>query len=127
MNTSTGGPRILVVEDDWMVAAQIQEIVNRSGFDVAGPVGDLPSGLALARVEELAAALLDVDLGSGVTAYPIADVLREHDIPYAFVTSLRQDQLLPEHADRPLVAKPFVAAAIEELLAALTSSQRPDG
>ena len=54
--------RILIVEDDWMVAQDMSDMVEELGGAVVGPAGELAQGLALAESEELAAAILDVNL-----------------------------------------------------------------
>lgn len=116
MDPSADRKRILVVEDEWMIASLIESIVHDAGFEVVGPVGELATALALAHSEEIAAALLNIELGPTVEVYPVADALRGRRIPYAFVSSRPRDQIAPEHSDRPLVAKPFEPAAIEMIL-----------
>jgi DNA-binding response OmpR family regulator len=112
--------RVLVVEDEWMIASQIESIVVGAGFAVAGPFGELEVALAVAQTEDLSAALLDVELGPTTEIYPVADALRDRRIPYGFVTSRPRDQIAPAHAHRPIVAKPFEPRDIEALLTSLT-------
>jgi DNA-binding response OmpR family regulator len=116
--------RILIVEDEWMIASQIHMAVQQAGFDVVGPVGELTPALALAHAEDISAALLDIQLGPGIDVYPVADALRDRRIPFAFVSSLPRDQISPGHADRPLVAKPFQPAAIELTVGMLINRRR---
>ena len=119
MDPSADRKRILLVEDEWMIASHIQPIVHNAGFEVVGPVGELAPALALAHSEEISAALLDIELGPSVDVYPVADALHGRRIPFAFVSSRPRDQIAPEHSDRPLVAKPFEPAAIEMILTIL--------
>ena len=116
MTSSDDRRRVLVVEDEWMVAAQIEAIVSGAGFEVVGPLGDLRAALAAAETEELYAALLDVELAPGIEVYPVAHILQNRQVPFAFVTSKPRNQIAPSHADRPVVAKPFQPHQIEAVL-----------
>jgi DNA-binding response OmpR family regulator len=116
MSPSADRKRILIVEDEWMIASQIESIVHDAGFEVVGPVGELTAALALANSEKISAALLDVELGPTAEVYPVADALRRRRIPYAFVSSRPRHLIAPEHSDRPLVSKPIEPATIEMVL-----------
>jgi CheY-like chemotaxis protein len=63
-----GRRRILIVEDDWVIAQDMSDMVEELGGAVVGPTGELAQGLALAESEELAGAILDVNL-NGVSTY----------------------------------------------------------
>jgi hypothetical protein len=68
----------------------------------------------------LHAALLDIHL-AGEPVFPVADVLAERGVPFAFVTGYGKDELPPVYRDRPLLQKPFrpraVLAMIEMMIA----------
>ena len=119
MTSSDEKASVLIVEDEWIIAAQIQAIVSEAGFVVIGPLADLEAALRVAEDEVLSAALLDVDLGPGVEVYPVADALQNRGVPFAFVTSKRRSQIPPAHAGRPLVGKPFHAGEIEAVLSSI--------
>ena len=67
MGKLLGRRRILIVEDDWMIAMDMSDIVEELGGAVVGPAGELAQGLALAESEELAGAILDVNLNNETT------------------------------------------------------------
>jgi CheY-like chemotaxis protein len=83
-------PRILLVDDEALIAAMLHEWVVELGFDVAGPTACVESALALIvkEAKTLSGAILDVTLGQG-DSYPIADELHRLGIPFAFARSWR--------------------------------------
>lgn len=112
------GRRVLVVEDEGLLALALQDIIEELGADVAGPAATLEKGLALAREEVLDAAVLDVNL-KGRNSFPIADRLRRRAIPYIFATGYSAD--LPQDGlGVPVVVKPYddaqIAAALRAVL-----------
>jgi CheY-like chemotaxis protein len=83
--TSLCGRRILVVEDEALIAAQIESLLVGQGCLVSGPVHGLEDALALARSELLDAAILDVNV-SGAQSDAVANALRERAIPFIVLT-----------------------------------------
>ena len=71
---SLKGRRILVVEDQSLIAMEIQVFLEKNGATVVGPIGRLAHALSAAEKENLEAALLDVDL-NGEECWPVADAL----------------------------------------------------
>jgi DNA-binding response OmpR family regulator len=98
--------RILVVEDDFLVATLLAEILESAGWEVAGPVDRLAAALDSARGESLDAAVLDIDLG-GEAVYPVAEMLDTRRIPFVFVTGSDRAALPPAFCRRPHLGKPF--------------------
>jgi CheY-like chemotaxis protein len=104
--------RILVVEDEPLVALQLQSDLEGDGHHVVGPVGDLRQGVAMAKGEEIDAAFVDVSLGEDTSA-EIADQLLARQIPFVFATGYTDVLMLPEHLRTvPRLAKPY---AIEDV------------
>jgi CheY-like chemotaxis protein len=112
--------RVLVVEDEALLAMHMIEVLESVGCEPIGPAMSAVTALPAALHEQIDAALLDVKL-IDQSAKPIADVLARRRIPFAFVTSCSRDELPAPHRDRPLLAKPFndddLAAAIVDLIA----------
>ena len=79
------GRRILIVEDEFLMALELERRVRAGGGAVVGPVGSIERGLARVREGELAGALLDVDLNEQPIT-PLAEALREHGVPFILVT-----------------------------------------
>lgn len=131
MNEPAGdlqGSRILVVEDQYFVAADLCRALQQSGAKVLGPVPDLDGGLVLARGEQLDAAVLDVNLG-GEMSFSIADVLVGRDVPFLFATGYEQCSLPIDYRRAIQLDKPFdsrsVVAALKELLDPARLSTEP--
>jgi DNA-binding response OmpR family regulator len=110
------GLRVLVVEDTLLVADVIDDALHDSGCDVVGPVSRLMQGLALATVEQLDGALLDVDL-AGERCFPIAAALRTRGIPFAFLTGYGDAAFPSEYRDAPRLTKPFTLASLIAMVA----------
>lgn len=114
-----GKPRILVAEDEFLVAAMLQQILEDLGFECAGPCGTLSQALAMARTEPLDAAIVDLNLVDE-DASPLVDVLLERNVPVGLSTGLSADGDL--HSDRgalPRMMKPFMMEDVRTLLRAL--------
>ena len=81
----THEPRVLLVEDEALVAMMIQETLVEFGFQVVGPVSTTSEALAAAQDKHLDAAVLDINLGDSL-AYGVADILEKRGVPFVFVT-----------------------------------------
>ena len=111
------GVRVLVVEDEYLVAILIEEILESAGCVVMGPIPRLPEALDAAHHDNCDAAVLDVNL-AGQRIDPVADALSERNVPFMFVTGYGANALPGEYAERPLIHKPFRMA---DLLSAVSS------
>jgi CheY-like chemotaxis protein len=98
--------RILVVEDDFLVAKLLAEILESVGWQVVGPVAQLATALDTAASEAFDAAVLDVNLGDQ-TVYPVAEVLDARGVPFVFVTASGREALPRLFCGRPHLGKPF--------------------
>lgn len=84
--------RILVVEDDYLVAAKLQREITAAGDVVVGPFADVHE--AMGRVGLVQAAILDVKVGDE-TSFGVADSLRCNDVPFVFLTGY-DAQVIPQ-------------------------------
>ncbi len=101
------GMRILVVEDNALVADMIADILVMAGAEVVGPTGWVATALELAGDGRLHGALLDVNL-HGDPSFPVAAVLRQRGIPFIFLTGYGEpDALPPVFRGVPRLIKPF--------------------
>jgi CheY-like chemotaxis protein len=100
-------PLILVVEDEVLIAMEIEQMLADLGCTVLGPAPSVARALALIEREEPDFAILDVNLGRERSA-PVAEALRERGVPYALATGYDRSQL-PEDAyrDTPHLGKPL--------------------
>ena len=116
------GRRVLVVEDEALVAMLLEDGLEGAGADVVGPARSVPEALALiermARDGRLAAAVLDFKL-EGIGVLPVADRLASLGVPFVFATGYGEACDRGGHADAPVLVKPFgmdaLIAAIERL------------
>jgi DNA-binding response OmpR family regulator len=116
------GKRILVVEDEYFIASDLQRALKDEGADVMGPVSDLARGLRMVAESELDAAILDVNL-EGAMSYPIADQLAEKKVPYIFLTGYDSWSLPPAYQAAPRLAKPFAQPDLIEAVVALCATR----
>lgn len=114
------GKRVLVIEDEYYIAADVERVLDAEGAVVVGPAGYLTDGLALAE-EQLDAALLDVNL-HGEASFPIADRLVAAGVPYMFLTGYDLWAIPDDYKTVPRLTKPFVMSrvveAVEHMVAA---------
>lgn len=107
--------RVLIVEDEAMIAGLIESILSAAGWSVVGPVATLERALETIDRTRLDAALLDVRI-NGHDAYAVADVLMRRRIPFVFVSGFTRKQMPPGYRDCAYIAKPFAPDAILALL-----------
>src|SRR5438270_14048428 len=115
MTGRPGRPRILIAEDEPLIAAFVEAAVSELGAECVGPFARLEPALAAASTEPLDGALIDIALADG-DAYRIASALAERRIPFAFVTAYSRSEVDRQWADRAYQSKPFVEADIHRLV-----------
>jgi CheY-like chemotaxis protein len=113
--------RILVVEDEALIAELISEMLTDAAYDVVGPYFGLSEALHAAETEAFDVALLDVNL-AGRPSDPIAEALARRNLPFVFLTGYGRGVRRTSFAKTPVVAKPFEP---QELLDALTQALTP--
>lgn len=109
--------RVLLVEDEMMVAMGMEMALSDAGYEVVGPVGNFDDAENAASREAIDVAVLDVNL-RGRDVFPIADILTSRGIRFAFLTGYDRASLPPRFLSFPLLPKPFRA---EQLLATVAS------
>jgi CheY-like chemotaxis protein len=108
------GNRLLLVEDEALVASMMAEALNEIGFEVIGPFGKMDYRLGAAVSGEIDAAILDVNIG-GELVYPIAEILAARAIPFAFVTGYSEDNIDKKFANVPVMQKPVERKALQTI------------
>lgn len=110
------GRRILVVEDELMIAMLVEDMLADLGCVVVGPAHTLAAALELAQGDtRIDAALLDVNLG-GQPAFPIADALRARGVATIFCTGYGQTGLRDVDRGAPVLQKPFRTIDLSDAL-----------
>lgn len=118
------GRRVLIVEDESLVAMLLETILADLGCDVVGPESNIEDGLNVASgTAPLDAALLDVNV-AGQEIFPVAEALKARGVPFVFSTGYGEAGL-PEHwRGNPTVQKPFTEGAIRDALMTALNIQR---
>ncbi|RUP10323.1 response regulator [Hyphomicrobium sp.] len=119
-NLAVPGPcRILLVEDEALIAMQLQIDLEADGHTVVGPFAQLSEGLKAAADSNFDIALIDINLGADNSA-PIAEILDRRRIPFAFTTGYNDLVFLPPRLrDYPHLTKPYNPAEVKDLVAHL--------
>jgi CheY-like chemotaxis protein len=113
--TPLSGLRLLVVEDEMLVALALEEMLGDFGCVVVDVAGTLDRGLALADELTLDGAILDINLG-GEKVFPVAKRLAERGVPFVFCTAYGTAALPACFATAPTLAKPYNEQRLRSLL-----------
>jgi DNA-binding response OmpR family regulator len=106
------GRRILIVEDELLVAERLAVTVRAAGADVVGPAGVLATATWLAQTEQLDAAILDVHLGKDDIT-PVAEALMQRSVPFVLHTGDGDRAVLNPHwRDYLVLDKPVSEASL---------------
>jgi DNA-binding response OmpR family regulator len=105
------GMRILIVEDEPLLAWELELALADAGATVVGPARTLSIGCALAQQEDLAAAILDMRLGEEDSS-PIAAALYEQGVPFVFHTGHGTRQEFAAQWSAPVITKPSHPEAV---------------
>jgi len=118
------GRRLLIVEDELLIALELQSIVEQLGGTVVGPAGSVEGALQLLSDATPDAALLDVNLRDGRVT-PVAQACWDRSVPFALVTGYGRLELEePLLQSAPRVRKPFDRRAIHKVLAIVLRGDR---
>lgn len=107
--------RVLLVEDEGVIALLIESMLTDLGHQVVGPVPRLAKALEVAQSETFDLAILDVNL-NGSPSFPIAHRLRERGIPFVFATGYGSPGLPGEFSDIAVLQKPFKVKQLAEAI-----------
>ena len=107
--------KVLVVDDEPLLAIDLADCLEDAGFMVVGPAGSVKDALALIAAPGCDAAVIDVNLGRE-TAEPIAHELTRLGIPFIVVSGYAPDQIPLVFHTAPRLVKPFDVAAVVTLL-----------
>ena len=104
--------RVLVVEDEYYIAAELKRALDQAGAVVVGPVGSLEQGLELAN-DQLDAALLDVNL-HGKSSFEVAELLDRRGVPFMFLTGYDAWAMPVRYESIPRLTKPYLVGKVIE-------------
>ena len=98
--------RVLIVEDESMLALCLEEVLIDAGFAIAGVAGKLEKALALIEGGACDAAVVDANL-AGASASPVADALASRGLPFIVTTGYPQEELQSHFVGAPFLKKPY--------------------
>lgn len=108
---------VLVVEDNWLIASDLSQMLNALGWQVMGPAASVKSALLLLHAQTPTVAVLDINLGAELVT-PVALQLQLRGIPFVFASAYRDLNVIgvPELSDAISIQKPV---SVDELSNAL--------
>nr|WP_281373737.1 response regulator [Parvularcula dongshanensis] len=110
------GKRVLLVEDEALVAMELELAIENVGAEVIGPASTLARAEEATRAERIDAAILDINL-NGQDVFPVADYLVARGIPFVFQTGHGQRRdLVERYPDVPICKKPQPSSAVLQAL-----------
>jgi CheY-like chemotaxis protein len=126
MNTADvlSGRRILVVEDQYAIALDLCESLDREGASVVGPAASVEDALRMLESSGPPpdVAVLDITLHGG-SVYPVADRLQELGVPYLFTTACEPGDVPERYRCAPCFEKPVrLSSILEAIRERLTSA-----
>ena len=107
------GCRVLVVEDETLIAVLIEDMLAAMECEVVGPIGKLETAIQIAQEGKFDIAILDVTIRGG-KVYPVAEHLLAHGVPFVLASGYGDWALPPSLRDQRRLTKPFTAAELEE-------------
>ena len=116
--------KVLIVEDEPLVAMMIEDAVIEAGHEIAGTLGTMHDALGAIASLDFDVALLDMNLG-GQQAHPLPVAMTARGKPFAFVTGYGEAGVLAQFRHMPVVTKPFIATEIAEALVQLQEVLTP--
>ena len=113
---SLAGRRILIIEDEYLLACDLERKLGDDGAVVLGPVATVDDAIALIKREALIdGAVVDVNL-RGQLAYPAADLLLDRKVPFVFTTGYDSETLPERFGTVPHCVKPAVPSEVAKVI-----------
>ena len=114
--TEASPHRVLIVEDEMLIAMLVEQMVEDLGYQVVGPAMTVEEALSLIDGENVDCAVLDMNLGHGVSSAPIADALQAKGIPFLFASGYGSKGTVENLGAAPVLSKPFLTHDLEKAL-----------
>ena len=106
------GRRVLVVEDEYILADDLRQILDQNGFEALGPLPSMAEALGIINNDErIDCAIMDINL-RGEVAFPLSSALMKRKIPFLFTTGYGSAQIPSEFNSIARLEKPFMASEL---------------
>ena len=112
--------RILIVEDEFLLAFHLEDLLAALGHHVIGTASRIAEAVAFAQDRDFDFAILDINLAGG-QSFPVADILRQRNIPFVFASGYGSAGLLGEYRQVSILRKPYELEDIKRAIAAAVS------
>ena len=119
-NPSIHGRRILVVEDEYLLASALAEWLELLDARVVGPAATIEEALTLIAAEPIDFAVVDVNL-RGLMSYPVANALALRGVPFVFASGYGDTAVLDRFPGALTCRKPYDLAQLEAAIRGATS------
>jgi DNA-binding response OmpR family regulator len=118
--TTKEASRVLIVEDEFLVAMLLEDLLSEMGHRVVACVAQVDEAAKLADEADIDFAILDINLG-GVKSFPVAEILRRRGIPFMFATGYGTDGLAREYRNELTLQKPYEPRKLERAIAEISA------
>jgi CheY-like chemotaxis protein len=105
--------RVLIVEDEYFLANDLERALRHEGAEIVGPISELPEAIRQVEEDGFDAAIIDINL-HGQSACPVADKLAEEHIPFVFATGYNQEIVPSRFSAVARFEKPYDVSAIAQ-------------
>jgi len=119
-------PRILVLDDQYLISMMLQNWLSELGCETVGPAGSVKRAMELLSGLAPDGAILDISLGDG-DCYPVADELRNRGVPFALATGHGRNGIADRFRDSLVLPKPFNFKAVQGMVAELLDARTNHG
>jgi len=116
--------RVLVVEDEFLIAQMVKDMLADLGCACVGPIVTLEEGIAAATSVECDAAIINLVL-QGRMAYAVVEELAMRNIPFCFASGVPQSRVDEKWRERPFIRKPYVLREVREFLTEVLVTKAP--
>ena len=114
--TAGKAKRVLIVEDEFLVAMELEFMLEELGHRVIKVVTGLIEAIGIAQTADIDFAVLDINLG-GAKSFPVAEVLRGRGIPFVFASGYGSDGLVASYRHERALRKPYERRELKRTIA----------
>jgi CheY-like chemotaxis protein len=118
------GAKILVVEDQYLIADEVCRLLKDWGVRIVGPASTIEAALDFLAHDRIDAAILDINM-RGQKVYPAAEELRRQGIPFLFLSAYDSQAVRADFRDCVFLEKPFSEGRLCSALQSLIATDLP--